>query len=325
MICQNSTRGTGTGPSAADTHATLYYREIASISRNVRTGVAARAVNLMLHRRSSGRSAGILGWRTLCLLVRSPAHLPRCVPVSVKQSLRRLVEKAFNVQVTPVGQLALAFEWEHLRRFFAHFAVDCVFDVGANAGQYAKRLRTRVGYAGPIVSYEPIPELAAKIRTAAALERAWFVEELALDATENHATLNIFESNPFSSLHSASETAEQEFPKQLRLERRIEVNTATLASELGKYQAKLRFKRPFLKMDTQGHDLSVAIGAGDRLRDFVGLQSELAIQRLYADSPSYEEALEFYRRSGFELSALVPNNLGHFPRLLEIDCIMFRA
>jgi hypothetical protein len=77
-------------------------------------------------------------------------------------------------------------------------------------------------------------------------------------------------------------------------------------------------------MDTQGHDVSVAVGAGDRLSDFVGLQSELAIQRLYEDVPSYEEALEFYRGRGFELSALVPNNLGHFPRLLEIDCIMFR-
>ncbi|HXW74131.1 MAG TPA: hypothetical protein VEK10_04895, partial [Steroidobacteraceae bacterium] len=131
-----------------------------------------------------------------------------------------------------------------------HFDIDCVFDVGANAGQYARMLRQRVGYRGQIVSYEPIPERAATLRAAAAHD---------------------------------------------------------------------------LKLDTQGHDLSVATGAGERLRDFVGLQSELAIQRLYDGAPSFEEALEFYRSRGFELSALVPNNLGHFPRLLEIDCIMFRA
>jgi len=90
------------------------------------------------------------------------------------------------------------------------------------------------------------------------------------------------------------------------------------------YQDKLGFKRPFLKMDTQGHDVTVARGAGDQLGQFVGLQSELAVKRLYEDSPSFEEALEFYRARGFELSALVPNNFGHFPRLLEIDCIMYR-
>jgi FkbM family methyltransferase len=245
--------------------------------------------------------------------------------MSVRRLVRRMIEKALRAQVVPIGHVALAFEWEHLRRFFAHFAIDCVFDIGANAGQYATMLRTRVGYRGPIISYEPIPELATKIRAAAALDRGWFVEELALDAVEGQATFNVFASDVFSSLHAASAVAEQQFPKHLRLERRIEVRTGTLANELARYQARLGFKRPFLKMDTQGHDVSVAVGAGDRLRDFVGLQSELAIGRLYMDAPDYAEALEFYRGRGFELSALVPNNLGHFPRLLEIDCIMFRA
>jgi len=238
---------------------------------------------------------------------------------------RRIVERALHVQIIPTGKVALAFEWEHLRCFFEHFDVDCVFDVGANAGQYANMLRRRVGYRGPIISYEPVPEVAAKLRTAAAPDPSWAVEELALDATTGQAGMNIIANDEFSSLHPLSEVARQQFSEQVQLVRRIEVRTGTLAEELARYQAKLGFRRPYLKMDTQGHDLSVAAGAGDRLRDFVGLQSELAIRRLYKGAPTYEEALKFYRDRGFELSALVPNNLGHFPRLLEIDCIMFRA
>jgi len=238
---------------------------------------------------------------------------------------RRIVERALHVQIIPTGKVALAFEWEHLRCFFEHFDVDCVFDVGANAGQYANMLRRRVGYRGPIISYEPVPEVAAKLRTAAAPDPSWAVEELALDATTGQAGMNIIASDEFSSLHPLSDIARQQFSEQVQLVRRIEVRTGTLAEELARYQAKLGFRRPFLKMDTQGHDLSVAVGAGDRLRNFVGLQSELAIRRLYKGAPTYEEALKFYRDRGFELSALVPNNLGHFPRLLEIDCIMFRA
>jgi len=238
---------------------------------------------------------------------------------------RRFLERTLNVQFVPVGEVALAFEWEHLRRFFRHFAVDCVFDVGANAGQYATMLRRRVGYRGQIISYEPVPEVAAKLRTAAASDHSWKVEELALDTTTGQAGLNMFANHEFSSLHPLSDLARLQFSEHVQLVRRVEVHTGTLADELARYQGKLGFKRPYLKMDTQGHDLSVAAGAGDRLRDFVGLQSELAIRRLYEGAPSYEEALQFYRDRGFELSALVPNNLGHFPRLLEIDCIMYRA
>ena len=245
--------------------------------------------------------------------------------MSVKGLLRSAVERMFHVPMLPIGHVALGFEREHLRQFFEHFAVDCVFDVGANAGQYATMLRKHVGYRGNIVSYEPIPELAARLRDAAALDGAWFVEELALSTTEDHATFNIFASDRFSSLHALSSAAERQFHERVKLKRCIEVRTALLANELVKYQSRLGFKRPFLKMDTQGHDMSVALGAGERLRDFVGLQSELAIEQLYMGAPGYEEALEFYRGSGFELSALVPNNLGHFPRLLEIDCIMFRS
>jgi FkbM family methyltransferase len=237
--------------------------------------------------------------------------------MSVRSHARRWVERALHAHLIPAEQVADVFQWEHLRSFFKHFQVDCVFDVGGNAGQYATMLRTHVGYRGP--------ELAARLRAVASFDPSWLVEELALDATEGCASFNVFASDSFSSLHDLAPLAQQQFHEKVALQRRIPVRTATLATELAKYQARLGFSRPFLKMDTQGHDIRVAMGAGTHLRAFVGLQSELAIKRLYQDTPDYEEALDFYRGQGFELSALVPNNLGHFPRLLEIDCIMYRA
>ncbi len=89
------------------------------------------------------------------------------------------------------------------------------------------------------------------------------------------------------------------------------------------YQSKLGFRRPFLKMDTQGNDISVARGAGDRLRSMVGLQSELAIKRIYDGQVNYRDAIDYYESLGFTLTGFVPNNLGHFPDLIEIDCIMY--
>jgi FkbM family methyltransferase len=236
-----------------------------------------------------------------------------------------LAERAFGVRIVRPWAIALLFEQEHLRRFFEYFEVDCVFDVGANAGQYADMLRRHVGYKGTIISYEPIPELAAKMRTAARSDRCWFIEELALSNQTGTATFNISAVDQFSSLHSASTAEVRQFEQQTKINRGITVKTDTLENEIAKYQSRLGFRRPFLKMDTQGHDLAVAMGAGNMLGEFVGLQSELAIKRIYVDSPAYEQALEFFRNHGFELSAFVPNNAGHFPQLIETDCIMFRA
>jgi FkbM family methyltransferase len=237
---------------------------------------------------------------------------------------RRLVERVFGVQVIPYGHAAVLFEHEHLSRFLTHFKIDCVFDVGANAGQYAQMLRERAGYRGPIISYEPIPEFAAQLRIAAKSDPAWFIEELALDAAEGSAAFNVYAGDQFSSLHPFSAAGTDQFPGESQLQRRVQVHTMTLAGEIAKYREKIGFRRPFLKMDTQGNDLAVAVGAGEELKTFVGLQSELAIVRLYADSPTYREALDYYASYGFTLSAFVPNNFGFFPRLLEMDCIMFR-
>ena len=78
-------------------------------------------------------------------------------------------------------------------------------------------------------------------------------------------------------------------------------------------------------MDTQGNDLAVAQGAGDIITEFVGLQSELAIQKIYDSPTDYKSAIEYFSSKGFVLSAFVPNNPGHFPYLVEIDCIMFNS
>ena len=244
--------------------------------------------------------------------------------MGVKHTARLMFQKAFGVHLVYRGTVAPVFERDHLHEFFTYFKVDCVFDVGANAGQYAHMLRADVGYKGDIISFEPIPELAQRLRAEAASERSWFVEELALDEHDGQASFNVLAVDRMSSLHGVSTTGTGLFKNQTQLSRRIEVRTSTIAIQLRRYQDKLGFKRPFLKMDTQGHDVSVAKGAGDQLSQFVGLQSELAVKRLYDDSPSFEEALEFYRARGFELSAMVPNNVGFFPRLLEIDCIMYR-
>jgi hypothetical protein len=74
-------------------------------------------------------------------------------------------------------------------------------------------------------------------------------------------------------------------------------------------------------MDTQGHDLSVFGGANFSIKHFIGIQSELSIVPLYQNIPRFDKVIAEYRKMGFHLSGLVPNNAGHFPKLIEIDGI----
>lgn len=212
----------------------------------------------------------------------------------------------------------------HLRRFLNHFEVDCIFDVGANAGQYAKMVRA-LGFAGPIISYEPIPALAGNLRRMAERDGNWHVEELALDDREREATFHVMAGSQFSSLKAPSYSETDRFRENNRIAEEVPLRTARLAEQYDHYAKRLGFRRPFLKMDTQGNDLAVARGAGERLQHFVGLQSELAFKKIYDDQSGYRAALDFYLSQGFELSALVPNNRGHFPDLIEMDCILYNA
>ncbi len=215
-------------------------------------------------------------------------------------------------------------EIEQLKKFFSHYQIDCVFDVGANAGQYAEILRKKVGYKGLIVSFEPIPIMAALLRKKSARDPNWIVMECALDSQAGRANFNIMSSSQFSSLGTPSHEDTKKLQPQNKVSEIVSVEKKTLSDVYRELQGKYKFSRPFLKMDTQGFDIQVVRGGYDVIDNFIGLQSELSVKKLYTEGVYFHEALEFYRSMGFELTALFPNNAGHFPELIELDCIMYK-
>ncbi len=246
---------------------------------------------------------------------------------TIKRRIANFIEKVSgNFVISPADMFTLP-ERRHLARIFRHYGVDCVFDVGANDGQYATMLREAVGYRGHIISYEPIPELAQRMarRPQETNDTLWHVEALALDHEAGPATFHIAVSDQFSSLRAPAIDQPKRFKHENAVAREVTVQRSTIADELVKWQEKLGFGRPFLKMDTQGNDMAVVEGAGANLAAFVGLQTELAIQRLYEGAPDFVETLNVLRAKGFEPSAFVPSNDAHFPEMYEVDCILYNA
>lgn len=82
--------------------------------------------------------------------------------------------------------------------------------------------------------------------------------------------------------------------------------------------------RPLLKLDTQGHDLKILKGS-KLLSNFYGIQAEISFKSLYQGTPKYHETIDYLEQAGFELTAIFPNNTGHFPYLIEQDILAFNS
>jgi hypothetical protein len=86
------------------------------------------------------------------------------------------------------------------------------------------------------------------------------LSRLPIDRLPGKATFNVMEGKKFSSLRTPSQAEVDLFQNTNRVAEKISVETATLKGIFDKYKKLLDFKRPFLKMDTQGMILKLPKG-----------------------------------------------------------------
>lgn len=212
-----------------------------------------------------------------------------------------------------------------LRRFFDAFAIDALIDVGANEGQYALSARKDAGFGGQIFSFEPNPDVFAILARHAARDPKWHVFNMALSDFDGTAEFHIMAAHQFSSIAKPAERLDPIFESRNRVEKTVPMQCRRLDGMLDELLQQHGLARPFLKMDTQGHDRAVCEGAGARLGDMIGLQSELAVRPQYEGAADYRAMIGYLEERGFVPNAFFANNKGHFPLLVEMDGIFLRA
>jgi FkbM family methyltransferase len=251
--------------------------------------------------------------------------------------LRRLTAgpvRALGYEPIPIWNLSTyAHDYVHanlMRVILEKKQINCVFDVGAFNGHYGRFLREKVGFEGTILSFEPLPGPYGILADSAQNDPNWHVFPWAMGNERGKFEMNVMRKLWFSSLLKPSaETPAAYAPQNTEVDR-ITVTVETIAAHYDEFAQKYGFKRPFLKMDTQGYDLKVVEGAGSKLEHFQGLQSELALVHCYEGMPDWRDAIAVYEKAGFAISAFSP--LDNFPsgtdekmRAVEIDCVMVRV
>jgi hypothetical protein len=136
--------------------------------------------------------------------------------------------------------------------------------------------------------------------------------------------LNVMKCDVFSSFRTPSRDEDASLAEDNQVESVIDVEIARIADILDDMKSRFGFARPFLKMDTQGYDLEVLAGAGSRIAEFVGLSSEIAIRRLYKDSPTMLESIAAIVDSGFSFVNLIPVHPDKVLNPLELNSYAVR-
>ena len=215
---------------------------------------------------------------------------------------------------------------EHLMRVFSRLQINCVLDVGAYQGDYALALRD-AGYAGQILSFEPVAQNFAALASAAGGDASWRTFPFALGDRAGETTINLYEGRTFHSLLVPSDYGRDAFPDKLAVTGTETIAIRRLADVLDDCLTGISEPRIFLKMDTQGYDLAVVNGAEAILHRVLGLQSEIAVTPIYDDMrTTMANAVPELQKRGFGLTGLFPVTYDRRDQLsiIELDCVMIR-
>ncbi len=217
----------------------------------------------------------------------------------------------------PASYLASRFaDYGYLIRFLRQFRVNCVLDVGANTGGYARLLR-RLGYRGHICSFEPNAEAFSALTASFRLDRSWRGFPIALGAKRARAPFHV------ASAHNESSFLDR--PQTGWIRRIEEVEIERLDAVFEDLVQSIQDPRVLLKMDTQGYDMKVVEGASATLAKILALQSEVSVQPLYERMVHYTDALRRYEELGYSLMNLsvVVRGKTH-GNVVEYDALMAR-
>jgi FkbM family methyltransferase len=212
----------------------------------------------------------------------------------------------------------------HLKEFLDLKRINCVLDVGAFAGGFASVLRSS-GFKGTIISFEPVPSSYALLQQHMGHDPLWSGHQYGLSDASGESIINTYSHGDFNSLLVLKADAQAAYGIDPSRHNRISIQLRRLDEVLPALLANVSTPRLFMKMDTQGHDVKVMMGATGVMDSIVGLQSELPAVPCYTGMPGMSEALQRYETYGFVPIGFYPVNTFHASQISpEFDVLFSR-
>lgn len=204
----------------------------------------------------------------------------------------------------------------------ADHGIDTYFDVGANIGQTGQMLRNNK-FDGTIVSFEPLSSARVELLKASANDPKWIVAPaMALGNENGSVDMYVSKATDMSSMAPPSEELLAAIPNTKAVSKET-VPLARFDSVADEWLA--HSKKPFLKIDAQGHDLAVLEGASGVLDKIAGVQIEMSLFPLYEGEPDYRVICQYLHERGFVPYLMQERTFSrNLKRQLQIDGTFFR-
>lgn len=200
-------------------------------------------------------------------------------------------------------------------------AVDVVLDVGANAGQFGNQLR-RAGYAGRIVSVEPLRSAYDELAKHICSDPNWRAERAAVSRTAGALTMNVSANSVSSSALPILDRHTAAAPESSYVGH--EVVTATTVDDLVE-RHRIDPASALLKMDVQGYEMAVLEGAAATLSEFAMVRTELSLVPLYQGQALLPDVMQLLASHDLELWSLEPGfSEPGTRRMLQFDGVFVR-
>lgn len=196
-----------------------------------------------------------------------------------------------------------------------------VVDIGANEGQFARSLRTN-GYAGDILSIEPLHDAFAQLSRHAGSDPRWTTLHAAVSDENGAVSVNVA-ANSYSSSVLPMTAAHLAADPQSAYRRTEEVDAYTLDTLV--VDKGLDPARTAFKIDVQGYESAVLDGGSATLATAAVIQVEMSLVELYAGQALMPEIAERMNAAGLTLWLLEPGFSDRANgRLLQCDGVFVR-
>lgn len=235
----------------------------------------------------------------------------------MKQKLKKIIEKIFGIIIfrkVPVGIDSLKDIKNHL-----NIEMTTIFDVGANTGQSAKEFLNYFKMAR-IHCFEPIKPTFSILKSLEKKYDKITTHNLALSDSNGDLVFFINSSNPISTMNSVK--IEKNLAEKFQYhEERVKSKTLDMFCEENGI-----IKINFLKIDTEGNDMKVLIGAENMITenniDIIqvecGMNPSNEFHHPFSEIKNYLEASNYYL---FGIYNQAHDRISHKPVLRRSDAI----
>jgi FkbM family methyltransferase len=212
------------------------------------------------------------------------------------------MKSLLKTALRPLGLNLRRYDPTHdLAELLKLYRVEAVFDIGANQGMSGRYFRN-LGFAGKMVSFEPVNRYYQLLAQEAAGDPLWTCENVAVADAEGEQEINVSGgSGGASSFLKKTGTTWESAPELEYVDReRVRVTTVDQAAR----QHYPTGHRLFLKLDVQGFERKVLEGATQTMPRIVGVRVELSVSQCYENEPSMAEMMDYLHELGFRLCGI---------------------